>query len=173
MICVLVPTFDAERTLAKALGGLTRAAIDGLVREVAVIDGGSADATLAIADDAGAVIVAAGPDRGARLAAGAAATRSPWILTLRQDAHLLPGWETVAARHIEAAPDKAAWFPLQRGLLDALRGPRDGVALLVPRRLHDQAGGFRPGQAEKALAARIGRRRLQRLSAPVLDPQRG
>jgi glycosyltransferase involved in cell wall biosynthesis len=173
MICVVLPTLNAERTLAKALGGLTRAAMDGLVREVVVVDGGSNDATVEVADDAGAEILTTAAERGTQLAAGAAAGKSPWIMSLRQDAHLLPGWETVVARHIEAAPGKAAWFTLEAGgLLDAFAAPRDGVALLMPRGLYDKAGGFKAGEAEKALAGRIGRGALVRVKVPVLDPER-
>ena len=172
MICVVVPTLDAERTLAQALGGLTRAAIDGLVRQVVVVDAGSRDATLEIAEDSGAAVLAVAADRGGSLAAGAELSRSPWLLTLRQDAHLLPGWETVITRHIEAAPGKAAWFALEaRGGLKGLSGPRDGDALLIPAALYRQFGGFRPGVAEKAAAARMGRARVLRLKPPLLDPE--
>ncbi len=172
MICVILPTLDAERTLAQALGGLTRAAIDGLVRQVVVVDGGSGDLTVEIAEDSGAAVLSAAADRGAQLAAGAAISRAPWLMTLRQDAHLLPGWETVVLRHIEAAPGKGAWFALEaRGLLRALGGPSDGDALLLPADLYRRTGGFAAGRAEKALAGRTGRGGLVRLRPPVLDPE--
>lgn len=171
MISVVVPTLDAERTLAVCLMGLTRAAIDGLVRDVIVADGGSGDATAEVADDAGAKLVSAAADRGARLAAGCAAAANPWILTLRQDAALLPGWEQVVARHIETAPGKAAWFALEPlGRLARLvgAGPADGAALLIPAALYRSTGGFAPGAAEKALAGRLGR--IVRLDVPILSP---
>lgn len=167
-----MPTLDAERTLAQALGGLTRAAIDGLVRQVVVVDAGSRDATLEIAEDSGAAVLTSSPDRGGQLAAGAQSNRSPWLLTLRQDAHILPGWETVVARHIESAPSSAAWFAIEaRGWLSALSGPRDSDALLVPVALYRQAGGFGAGTAERGLAAQIGRRRVARLKPPLLNPE--
>lgn len=170
MISVVIPTLDAELTLGPALGGLTKAAIEGLVKEVIVVDAGSADATLEIADDAGADIVRLDGDIGARLAAGAAQARSPWILTLRQGARVLPGWEVVVQRHIEASPEKAAWFSLKgASWLSRLKGPSDGAALLTPRRLYDASGGFAPGSAEKRLARKLGARRL---AVPVLPPER-
>ena len=57
MISVVIPTLNAERTLQRALAPLVPAAVEGLVREVVVADGGSTDRTLELADDAGANIV--------------------------------------------------------------------------------------------------------------------
>ena len=175
MIAVLIPVLNAERTLGECLGALTRAAIDGLVREVIIIDGGSQDASLEVADDAGADIVSGQGDRGAQLAAGLARAKSPWILTLRQDTRLLSGWEAVAARHLETAPDAAGWFFLRQvawpGRLAAgLIGPGEGIGLLTPRQICVGAGGYAPGRAEGRLAQAIGRGRLKRLYAPVLNP---
>ncbi|MEZ5917510.1 MAG: glycosyltransferase [Parvularculaceae bacterium] len=49
-ISVVIPTLNAGRGLAEALAALVPAALDGLVREVIVADGGgSTDETLAIA----------------------------------------------------------------------------------------------------------------------------
>lgn len=170
MISLIVPAHNAQATLGKALTALTRAAIEGLVREVIVVDAGSDDATLAIADDCGADIVETTGDRGSLLGAGAAKARSPWIMTLSQDAQLLAGWEVVATRHLEAAPAKAGWFFLKApGLMTRLSGrPVDGAALLVPRGLYDRRGGFGPGRAEATLGRAIGRGNRVRLAAPVL-----
>ena len=65
MISVVIPTLNAERTLPRCFDSLITAAVRGVVREVIVADGGSSDDTLAIADAAGAHIVAApkGPQR--------------------------------------------------------------------------------------------------------------
>ena len=52
MISVIIPTLNAESGLAAALSALVPAMVDGLVREVIVVDGGSTDRTLAIADTA-------------------------------------------------------------------------------------------------------------------------
>lgn len=169
MISVVVSTLNAERTLGACLGGLMRAAVDGLVREVIVADGGSADQTLEVADDAGADILSLSGDDGARLAAGCAVAKSPWLLALRAEGRVLPGWEAIVARHIETAPGQAAWFPLRgRGLFWALKGPADGVALLIPRRLYDRSGGFAAGSAERRLARSLGK--LKHLAVPVLPP---
>ena len=54
MISVVIPTLNAAATLQRALSPLVPAAVDGLVREVVVADGGSTDETLELAEDAGA-----------------------------------------------------------------------------------------------------------------------
>jgi glycosyltransferase involved in cell wall biosynthesis len=170
MISVVVPTLNAEQTLGPLLSGLMRAAVDGLVREVIVADGGSTDQTLDVADDAGAGILKVEGDIGARLAAGCAAARSPWLLTLRQDGRPLPGWEAITTRHIEASIGQGAWFPLRRtGWMGGLMGASDGVALLLPMPLYARSEGFAAGAAEGRLARRLGR--LKRLQVPVLEPR--
>jgi len=45
MITVVIPTLNAEATLGPTLAALVPAAVDGLIREVIVIDGGSTDRT--------------------------------------------------------------------------------------------------------------------------------
>ena len=168
MISVVIPVLNAQQTLGKVLGGLTRAAIDGLVREVVVVDAGCSDLTLKIAEDAGAAIVAASGDRGAQLAAGAAAARPGWIMTLRQDIQLLPGWEAVVAEQIEAEPNQAAWFAASsRPRLWPLGRAADGDGLLIPRTDYERFGGFASARAEAGLARRLGR--VRRLRLPVLS----
>ena len=48
MISVIVPTAESERDLAALLSVLVPAAVDGLVREVIVVDAGPSQATAAI-----------------------------------------------------------------------------------------------------------------------------
>ena len=59
MISAVIVTLNDEARLKATLAALTAPAIDGFVREVIVADAGSTDATLAIADEAGARIVRA------------------------------------------------------------------------------------------------------------------
>src|SRR5437762_1133483 len=101
MISVIIPTLNAESSLAGTLGALVPAAADGLIREAIVVDGGSSDRTTAIVDSAGADLVRGGGGRGSQLAAGAARARFPWLLFLHADTVLLPGWEREAARFME------------------------------------------------------------------------
>lgn len=190
MITVVVPTLNAERGLAASLTSLVTAAVEGLVREVIVVDGGSTDRTLAIADQAGATIVASEPGRGRQLAAGAAAAHMPWLLFLHADTVLEPGWEREVSAFIERVevgqrPESAAAF---RFALDDLgfrprlieggvalrctlfRLPYGDQGLLVPRRLYDRIGGFRdfPLMEDVDIVRRLGRARVIILRAAAV-----
>ena len=56
-ITVLMPTLNAAADMPRALASLGEGLTEGLIRELIVSDGGSTDATLDIADAAGATIV--------------------------------------------------------------------------------------------------------------------
>lgn len=182
MISVVIPTLNAESGLAAALIALVPATVDGLVREVIIVDGGSTDRTLEIVDQAGATLVRSGPGRGRQLAAGAAAARMPWLLFLHADTILEPGWEREASALIERVeigqrPDTAAAF---RFALDDLgfkprlieagvaarctlfRLPYGDQGLLIPKRLYTSLGGYRelPLMEDVDLVRRLGRARV-------------
>jgi len=158
MISVIIATCDHERALGSLLTALVPAAVDGVVRQVIVADGGSTDATLDIALDSGAdVLELTGPAE-ARLAAGCAQAKGDWLLFLDPGVVPPPGWEAAARAHMDAWPDRAAWFAPGRGGL--LGGPPAACGLLVSRRMLETAGGYR-----QDLARRLGGR-LKRLTAP-------
>src|ERR1700712_4806202 len=93
MISVIIPTSNSARLLPRCFDSLITAAVRGVVREVIVSDAGSGDATLEIADAAGAHIVHAKKGRSTQLAAGAAIARSDWLLFLHPETALEQGWE--------------------------------------------------------------------------------
>ncbi len=185
MISVVIPTLNAEATLAPTLAALVPAAIDGLVRQVVVVDGGSTDRTVEIADNAGADIVRQGGGRGPQLAAGAEQARFPWLLFLHADTALEPGWEREASLFMERVdtgerPPAAAAFRfalddtgLGPRLLERLVAVRSGVlrlpygdqGLLIPRRLYVEIGGYRPLEImeDVDLVRRLGHRRTAML----------
>lgn len=155
-ISIVVPTLDAEKVLPACLMSLIEGLHAGLIRELIVSDGGSADATLAIADEAGAVIVRGPASRGGQLRRGVAEARGAWLLVLHADTELAPGWAEAVARHI-AQSEGAAHFRLRfraRGVMPAwvagwanLRSALFGLpygdqGLLVSRRDYDRAGGY-------------------------------
>ncbi len=157
-ISVIIPTLDAAARLPAALAALAPAAIGGLVREVIVSDGGSGDATLAIAEKAGARLVSGNKGRGGQLARGAAAARGAWLLFLHADTVLGAGWEDEASAFISADPQRTGVFTLkfdQKGAMPQaiaagamirtriLHSPYGDQGLLVSRTLYDQIGGFR------------------------------
>lgn len=182
MISVVIPALDAERHLGRTLAALVPAAVDGLVREVIVVDGGSSDATLKIADDAGAHIVRAPRGRGSQLMAGAKAARFPWLLFLHADTVLEPGWHGEADEFIERVSEgrRAPAAGVFRFVLDdeglaprlvergaGLRAhlfgwPYGDQGLLISRTLYDAVGGYRdlPLMEDVDIVRRLGGKRL-------------
>ena len=187
MISVVIPTLNAEQRLAACLTALVAAAVEGLVREVIAVDGGSSDRTLRIADQAGIEVMTSPAGRGVQLVAGARRARQPWLLFLHADTVLGHGWESEASRFMERVdlghvPPSAATFRFaldDRGMaprllerLVAARGvvfarPYGDQGLLIPRRLYDEIGGYRPMplMEDVDIVGRLGRKRLARLSA--------
>ncbi|MFM9849584.1 MAG: glycosyltransferase [Hyphomicrobiaceae bacterium] len=164
MLTVIIPTLNSESGLAACLTALITPTVEGIVREVVVVDGGSSDRTGEIIDQAGATLIRSVSGRGRQLAAGADQARMPWLLFLRPDTILEPGWEREASTFMErvdsgARPAAAAAF---RFALDdpgvwprliefgvaarcaLVRMPYGNQGLLIPRRLYRQIGGYKP-----------------------------
>ena len=156
MICVVIATLNDERTLGRALAALVPAALGGLVREVILADGGSTDATLDIAEDAGARVVAGDGPAQARIAQACAAARSDWLLILDVGHEAPADWMRLAEAHIRAGGERAAWWG-QGGVWPFGGGAVSAV--LVPRRLYDRMGGYGAGLVRR-LGGRAKRLRL-------------
>lgn len=176
-LSVVIPTLDAASALPGCLGALMPGVEAGLIRELVISDGGSQDATLTIADEAGAVQVSGPPSRGGQLGRGAEAAGGDWFLFLHADSRLPDGWrDVVAAQMGEGEP---AYFRLQfdaRGMAPAfvaawanLRSrvfglPYGDQGLLISRADYEAAGGYRdiPLMEDVAMARRL-RGRLKML----------
>src|SRR5688500_685657 len=85
-LSVVIPTLNAEPHLADCLERMKGA------DEIVVVDGGSSDATVPIAERFGARIVITPKGRGTQLAAGAEAARGDWLLFLHADTLPGRGW---------------------------------------------------------------------------------
>jgi hypothetical protein len=137
VISVVIPTLNDEAMLGRALAPLVPAAVAGLVREVIVVDGGSSDATLEIAEDAGCRILAGQPAEQERLRAAAGKAMSDWLMLMRPCVQLLPGWERTVRQHVETRAGEGARLPLiyagGRGWRWLLVGPRRPEVLVAPR----------------------------------------
>jgi len=112
VISVVIPTLNDEAVLGRALAPLVPAAVAGLVREVIIADGGSTDATLDIAADAGCRILAGQPSADDRLRAAAERAQAEWLMLMRPWVLLLPGWEQTVRQHVETRAGEAASLPL-------------------------------------------------------------
>jgi hypothetical protein len=180
MISAVIATLNDEARLAATLSSLAPAAMDGFVREVIVADSGSTDATLAVADDAGARVVAV-ENAEMALALGCDEARQPWLLMLMPGARLQVGWDAAALLHMRDHSQKAGWFQLAlaaRGaaarLTEAaatfeghlLARPREGQGLLISKALYAAVGG--PAPTHGQLVDRLGRGRLRSLGVRAL-----
>jgi len=180
MISVIIATLDCERPLARTLAALVPGAVDGLVSEAIVIDGGSRDGTAMVADAAGCTFMTEAGPVGRCLKIAAAKARMPYLLFVQPGIVLDDGWVGEAARFIErsAGERSAAVFRLGRAptalrqllvlLGDAIGAlPRPAQGLLIARGFYDVLGGHAADapDPERDLIRRIGRRRLVTLAA--------
>ncbi len=188
MISVIIPTLDAERSLGSTLSALVPATVEGIVREVLLVDGGSVDATLQIGDDAGAKIISCTRGRGHQLAKGGAQARGPWLLFLHADTRLEPGWskdaEQFITRHTNQQKAAAAFsFALDDAgvrprLLEALVGlrcrlfklPYGDQGLLIEKGYYEQLGGFSklPLMEDVEFVRRIGGKQIHILPSKAV-----
>lgn len=194
MLTIVIPTLEAAGTVEATLAALGEAGTSAQVQrgtEIIVVDGGSTDATPALAEQRGARVIAAPRGRGLQLDTGAKAAKGEWLLFLHADTRLAPGWAAAAGAFIAdpANGERAGYFrfalddpaPAARRLerLVAWRCRRLGLpygdqGLLIARDFYRVLGGFRPLalMEDVALVRRIGRRRLVALGATALTSAR-
>ena len=152
-LSVVIPTLNAARTLPDCLSRL------GSPDDLVIIDGGSTDETVRIAEAGGARVVVAPRGRGAQLRAGGEAARGDWLLFLHGDTLLDPSWRDAAEMHVRSHPhapacfrfrlDDNAWQArlIERAVARRVRLfslPYGDQGLLVSRDRYARAGGYRP-----------------------------
>ena len=155
-VSVIIPTLNAEAELPGCLSALSEGLVFGLIRELVVSDGGSADATRRIAEAAGAEVVVGPPSRGGQLRRGVAAARGDWLLILHADTQLAPGWAEAVAEHLQQGAGPAyfrlafrspgamaalvaGWANLRAALFGL---PYGDQGLLLRREEYERAGGY-------------------------------
>ena len=154
-ISVVVPTLDEESRIGATLAPLQQARRNGM--EVLVVDGGSRDATIAIAAELADAVLQTQPGRALQLNAGAAAASGSLLLFLHADSLLPPGFED--ALHGAVGGRELAWgrFDVQISgahsllrliaLLMNARSRWTGIAtgdqaIFATRALFERVGGF-------------------------------
>jgi rSAM/selenodomain-associated transferase 2 len=85
-ISVIIPALDEAARIADAIGSVREHA------DVVVVDGGSTDATCAIARGSGARVLASERGRGVQLHAGTQNATGDWLVFLHADTRLEAGW---------------------------------------------------------------------------------
>lgn len=175
-ISVIIPTLNAEGALSDCLMSLMEGLDAGLIRELIVIDGGSDDATLKLADAWGAEIVTGTASRGGQLRRGCARANAEWLLVLHADTVLTAGWTGPVIAHLKG--QRAGWFQLRfdrdgfaarfvagwANLRSRFGLPYGDQGLLLPRALYQSVGGYpdQPLMEDVALA-----RALQGQLSPI------
>ncbi len=183
MISVIIPTFNPDKRFAVCLSSLVTGVVQGLIKEVIVVDGGSEGTFVSeVCDAAGVVLIEAEKGRGTQLAAGARKARGNWLLFLHADTILQKGWEQEAGNFIEqiemgGLPQRAAAFQfalddfgVMPRVLESLvslrctifKLPYGDQGLLISKQLYNEIGGYKeiPLMEDVNIIGRLGRRRL-------------
>ncbi|MFZ1773105.1 MAG: glycosyltransferase [Rhizobiaceae bacterium] len=92
MLSVIIETRDCEEALARTLASLVGAVVEGAVRDVIIVDLGSTDSTLKVAEHAGCALSAS-------LSEALAQAKCDWLILIEPGARLSDGWTDSAIAH--------------------------------------------------------------------------
>lgn len=185
MITIIMPCLNAAGSLQKSLPPLVDGVLAGLVSKLIVVDGGSTDNTVKIADAAGAAIIETKAGRGHQLKLGAGAATTDFLLFLHADTVLAPDWVEAAGQFCAdrgpmaqaaayfkfALDDKGAAAKAMSQMVHLRNGlfglPYGDQGLLISQLFYQQLGGYQPLplMEDVALARKIGKKRLNRLGS--------
>lgn len=171
-LCVVIPALNEAEALPHLLRDL--AAQKGLRVDAVVADGGSSDATVAIARAAGARIVQAGRGRGRQMNAGARTAGAEYLLFLHADSRLEQPQLLTNALKVLRAAGNASRVAGHFALAFAREQPGNGLAW---RYLEAKSALNRPGTTNGDQGLLLSKRYFDELhgfdeSLPWLEDQR-
>ncbi len=175
-LAIIVPVLNEGDTLAARLQALQALRARGV--QLLVVDGGSTDASVAVAAPWADLVLVAPRGRAAQMNAGACATRADTLLFLHADTQLPPDADALIAQalaaghawgrfdvHIAGAhpllPMVAAFMNVRSRLSGIATGDQ---AVFVRRAVFNAVGGFAPQPLMEDIDLS---RRLRRISAPA------
>ena len=152
-ISVIIPTLNEAGVIGSTVSSLKKYR----QTEIIVVDGGSNDETVHLAESAGAMVLTSPPSRAAQMNAGAAGACGAVLLFLHADTRLPDNFETLVQTAIAASEISAGAFSL--GIDSNANGlrliervanwrsrffqmPYGDQALFVSRRLFQEIGGY-------------------------------
>jgi len=187
MLSVIIPTEGVEQPAVATLAALVPGAAAGIIREVLLVDRAGNGVIERVADVAGCGFLAFEGTRAAAMAAGARASRSPWLMFLHAGAVLDSGWIEETSQFMQGVSNsgkpRAGIFRYARspyadtGLRDRLKyvarmikGPSAEQGLLIARDHYDRLGGYRPDsrRSEARLLRQVGRRSRTMLRSRIV-----
>jgi hypothetical protein len=187
MLSVIIPTEGVEQPAVATLAALVPGAAAGIIREVLLVDRAGTGVIERVADVAGCRFLSFEGSRAAAMAAGAGASRSPWLMFLHAGAVLDSGWIEETSQFIQGVSNsgkpRAGVFRYARspysntGLRDSLKfvarmiaGPSAEQGLLIARDHYDRLGGYGADsrRSEARLLRQVGRRSRTMLRSRIM-----
>lgn len=105
MLTIIMECRDNEAELAQTLSALVAGAVEGLVRDVIVLDHGSRDGSAKVADAAGCRFLTSWDMKDVVRSA-----RGDWLLLLEPGARPLSGWVDAIADHVSVNTNPARFL---------------------------------------------------------------
>lgn len=132
MLSVFIDCGPDDHKLASTLGSLVPGAVEGIVREVVLVDRGMGPDARKVADHTGCRVIAVEALRDA-----VATAKGEWLLFLEPGARLVAGWIAAVVEHVERVEEGRAVTPCaqfrraaidRQRFLQRLRGRRTALA---------------------------------------------
>ena len=171
MLSVVIETRNDEEGLARTLASLVGAAVEGVVRDVTVCDGGSTDQTKRVAEHAGCHFIAGGD-----LSKVISAARGEWLMLLEPGARPVDGWTESVVDHVASRQGPACLTESGQGrfpFLSRLFGARRALSTALILRKEDAIALLSGADSSEALARRARATKLSGQIRPAVRTQPG